>query len=150
MSRLYQPASSIISNDYLFRATLQKSKKALKGLICAVLKLRPEEIYTIEIKNQGIDHWVHFFKATTWEEIQMLAANNSFIEEAAETVYRLSTEEQIRMQCEAREDFYKHQRYVQKKLDRLEDLEQELAAKEAEIVRLREALAAEKNKDLQN
>ena len=53
----------------------------------------------------------------------MLTADNTFLEEAAETVYQLSAEEQIRMQCEAREDYYRQQRYIQHKLDRLAELE---------------------------
>ena len=35
----------------------------------------------------------------------MLAENNEYLKEATETVYELSQEEQIRMQCEAREDY---------------------------------------------
>ncbi len=35
----------------------------------------------------------------------MLAKNNEYLKEATETVYELSQEEQIRMQCEAREDY---------------------------------------------
>lgn len=43
----------------------------------------------------------------------MIASNNSYLAEAAETVYQLSAEDKIRMQCEAREDFYNQQRYLQ-------------------------------------
>jgi len=78
---------------------------------------------TEEDKIRGIHHWAKFFKATTWEEIKMLSAENTFLEEAAETVYQLSAEEKIRMQCEAREDYYRQQRYIQKKLERLQELE---------------------------
>lgn len=52
-------------NDYLFRATLQKSNKALKGLICALLHRKPEA---------------------------------------------------IRQQYETREDFYRQQKYVERKM----------------------------------
>ena len=78
---------------------------------------------TKEDKLRGIYYWAKLFKATTWEEIKMLAGNNTFLEEAAETVYRLSAEEKIRMQCEAREDYYRQQRYIQKRLDKLKELE---------------------------
>lgn len=233
-----------LTNDYFFRATLQRSKGGLKGLICAILGLKPEEILSVEITNpielgksihakdfildirillnnhttinmemqvlnlgnwperslgylcrsfdslnkgddyietkpviqvcfldftlfkdapeffskymfmnvkshliysdklklfvvdltqidiateddklRGIDNWARLFKATTWEEIKMLAKNDNFLAEAAETAYQLSTEETIRMQCEAREDFYRQQRYIQKKLEKLELME---------------------------
>ena len=78
---------------------------------------------TEEDKIRGIHHWAKLFKATTWEEIKMLTADNTFLEEAAETVFQLSAEEQIRMQCEAREDYYRQQRYIQQKLERLAELE---------------------------
>ena len=35
----------------------------------------------------------------------MLAQANEYINEASETVYHLTQEEQIRQQCEAREDY---------------------------------------------
>ena len=55
----------------------------------------------------------------------MLASNNSMIENAAETIYRLSADEAIREQCEAREDYYRLQRTVQKELEQSrEELEQ--------------------------
>lgn len=39
----------------------------------------------------------------------MLAQKNQYIGEAVETVYQLSQDEKIRMQCEAREDYYRTQ-----------------------------------------
>ena len=40
-----------MTNNYMFRYILQKNKKVLKGLICSLLHLRPEQIRTVEIKN---------------------------------------------------------------------------------------------------
>ena len=40
-----------MTNDYMFRAILQKNQKVLKGLICSLLHLKPEEIKTIDITN---------------------------------------------------------------------------------------------------
>ena len=52
---LIEEASGIIdygmTNDYMFRAILQKSKKALIGLTSALLHKQPEEIKEIEITN---------------------------------------------------------------------------------------------------
>lgn len=212
-----------LTNDYLFRAVLQKNPKALEGLVCALLYLKAEEIKTIEIMNPiilgermdaktfvldirillnsntvlniemqvtddrnwtersmvylcrafdqapkggaysnirpaihisilnftlfkeypefyakyqmlnmknhhvysdkfklhildltqaenasqkdretGLYHWAKFIKARTWEEIKMLAEKNNSILEAAVTMYDVSAEENIRLQCEAR------------------------------------------------
>ena len=40
----------------------------------------------------------------------MIAKNNTDFQEAITTTYQLSQEEKIRMQCEAREDYYRRTR----------------------------------------
>ena len=40
-----------MTNYYMFRYILQKNEKVLKGLICSLLHLRPEQIQKVEIKN---------------------------------------------------------------------------------------------------
>ena len=40
-----------MTNNYMFRYILQKHKKVLKGLICELLHLKPEQIKSIEITN---------------------------------------------------------------------------------------------------
>ena len=40
-----------MTNDYMFRAILQKNKKVLKGLICSLLHLQPNEITSVDITN---------------------------------------------------------------------------------------------------
>ena len=51
----YAEASGTIlynmTNNYMFRYILQKNKKALKGLIAALLHLKPENILDVEIIN---------------------------------------------------------------------------------------------------
>ena len=51
----YQKATGAIRfkmvNDYMFRYILQKNQKVLRGLICALLHLKPSDIKKIEIKN---------------------------------------------------------------------------------------------------
>ena len=39
------------TNDYMFRAILQKNNKVLKGLVCSLLHLDPEEITSITVTN---------------------------------------------------------------------------------------------------
>ena len=36
----------------------------------------------------------------------MLSQNNEYLKEASETVYHLTQEEKVRVQCQAREDYY--------------------------------------------
>ena len=40
-----------MTNDYMFRYILQKNEKVLRGLISALLHLKPENIISVEIKN---------------------------------------------------------------------------------------------------
>ena len=74
-----------------------------------MLDLSRIDIATEEDKLYQIDHWAFLFKSTTWEEIKMLAKDNAYIADAASTVYKLSQDEMIRLQCEAREDYYRTQ-----------------------------------------
>lgn len=39
------------TNDYMFRAILQKNKRVLKALICSLLRLSPNDISSITITN---------------------------------------------------------------------------------------------------
>lgn len=154
-----------LTNDYMFRAVLQKNNHVLKHLICALLHLQADQVSSarptthigildftlfkdfpefyaihklINVKNQHIyndkftlnvldltciklateedrlwhiDYWASFFKATTWEEIKMAAQNADIFQEAAETIYEVSADEQIRLQCEARERYYSTMAY---------------------------------------
>lgn len=58
-----------------------------------------------EARSSGLYLWAKMFSATTWEEIQMLALNSEIFKDTAATMYQLSAEEKIRLQCEARERY---------------------------------------------
>lgn len=82
-----------------------------------VLDLTRTDLATEEDTLYQIDYWASLFKATTWEELKMLAEKNESIAEATETIYKLTEEEKIRLQCEAREDYYRRQKDVQLQLE---------------------------------
>lgn len=110
-------------------------------LCLSVLNLTRIDLATEEDRAYGIDHWAALFKSTTWEEIKMLAQENEDIREASDTIYQLSQEEEIRQQCEAREDYYRRQRSVQNRIKNLEKANEEkdalIAALKAEIEQLK-------------
>ena len=95
----------------------------------SVLDLTQMELATEEDRLYQIDDWAAFFKTTTWEDIKMLAEKNSYIAEAAATLYELSQDEKIRLQCEAREDYYRHQASIQYEMDRRDAILKEQNAK---------------------
>lgn len=88
----------------------------------SVLDLTRTDLATKEDRRYQIDYWASLFKATTWEELKMLSQKNEYIKEASETIYQLSQEDKIRMQCEAREDYYRTQRGWQSMLAEKDNL----------------------------
>lgn len=213
------PVSIRMTNDYLFRALLQRSNHTLKGLICSLLHLHDNDVVSVEIVNpvelgksvnesylktkpviqigllnytlfpeypefyanyefrntknhhlysdklrlrvldlsridlateedklHRIDYWASLFKSTTWEEIKMLAKNNDYISDAASTVYRLSQEEMIRLQCEAREDYYRTQLGLAEEIDKWKTASTKYACEIEALASANKTLAAEKEK----
>ncbi len=99
----------------------------------SVVDLTHTDLATGEDRQYHIDKWAALFKATTWEEIKMHAQKDEYIQEASNTIYQLSQDENVRMQCEARDDYYRRQRSVQ---HYIEEQEAQLAKKDSRIVEL--------------
>ena len=80
----------------------------------SVVNLSRIDLATEEDRKYQIDYWARLFKATTWEEIHMLASDNNYIAEASNTIFRLSAEENIRKRCLDREEYYREIRTYKK------------------------------------
>ncbi|MDE6924873.1 MAG: hypothetical protein K2O97_04415 [Acetatifactor sp.] len=107
----------------------------------SVLDLTRIDLATEEDRAYHIDCRASLFKSATWEEIKMLAQKDDFINDASNTIYQLSQEEKIRLQCEAREDYYRRQNYVEEELSRKNTI---IAEKDA-VIAEKDAAIAEKN-----
>lgn len=107
-------------------------------LALSVVNLKYIKFATREDREWHIDSWASLFKATTWEELMMLAEKNPVMKEAAETVYRLTADEAVREQCKAREKYIKEMNTIVK--------EREMAVR-ARDTAVRERDAAEKEKE---
>ncbi|MBE5923938.1 MAG: Rpn family recombination-promoting nuclease/putative transposase [Lachnospiraceae bacterium] len=70
-----------------------------------VLNLKAIEDESIVKEPKELFEWAKFFKATKWEEIKMLAENNEYIAGTVVRLKKLSDDEKIKMQCEARERY---------------------------------------------
>lgn len=70
----------------------------------------------------------------------MIAKSDEYIQEAVDTVYQLSREEQIRLQCEAREDYNRRMRRMEKLLEENKKISAEKEKADAEIIRLQQLL----------
>lgn len=60
---------------------------------------------TISKKPLDLYQWALLFKATTWEELKMLAENNTYIGNTIVTFHEMTEDEKIRAQYEARERY---------------------------------------------
>ncbi len=81
--------------------------------IINVLDLTHINLATNEDQDYQIDQWARLFKATTWEELKMIAANNETLNEVSQILYEYNTDDYIRDQCYAREERLKKERYFQ-------------------------------------
>lgn len=124
-----------IKNDYVYSDKLRIS----------VLDLSCIHLATDEDKMHQLDYWAKLFKATTWEDLKMLANNNEYMNQASSTIYQLSQEEQIRLQCRAREDFIRTQNdriYLMEQKDaKIAELESQNAEFSAQIAELSAQIA---------
>ena len=135
-------------------------QKYSDSLTLNVVDLSRIDLATEEDKKYHIHEWAMLFKATSWEEIKMLASKDEYLQEASETIYRMSADDLVRKRCRDREEYYQDLRNYERKIeqDRLayeEDkrnyehkIEQDrrnyeriVAEKEEEIRKLRAQLA---------
>ncbi len=98
-------------------------------LILRVVDLRQIELATAEDQASGLEHWARLFKASTWEEIRMIAKKDENLLEATETLYTLNADELVRRQCEARADYYRLHNSINRRMEELL-LEKENAVEE--------------------
>ena len=68
----------------------------------SVVDLTLVDMATDEDRKHHRHLWASFFKATTWEEINMLATQDKNIELAANKLYKLSKDQRIRDEIWAR------------------------------------------------
>ena len=66
----------------------------------SVVELNHIDMATEEDKAYGIDKWAELFKATTWEDINMLAKTDPIIESAAQSIYSSVTEPWVLELCQ--------------------------------------------------
>lgn len=76
------------------------------NLTLCVVDLTQINLATAEDRAYHIDYWAALFKATTWEEIKMLAEKDKYLDEASKTIFQLSADEQIQKRCRDREEYY--------------------------------------------
>ena len=86
------------------------------------------DLATEEDKHYHIDSWARLIKATTWEELRMTASEDDALYEAAKALYYTCSDEEIRMRCLEREEYYQDLRNYERAIEqeRLEHEQQRL------------------------
>lgn len=107
----------------------------------SVLNLKQVELATEEDCIHQIDYWAKIFRAKTWEELKLMAKENEYLQEAAQSLYVANADEIVRQQCIARELAERRERTLERD-KRI--LVEKLAKEKAETERLKEE--AEKQK----
>lgn len=104
---------------------------------------------TVEDRDAGLDQWAALFRATTWEDIKMLAQQNPAFQETARELYRVNADSAARAQAEAHEEYMRLERYnkrrmedVQRKLAEAQDKLQEFEKVQGKLQELKEAQQA--------
>ena len=114
-----------------------------------VLNLKQIELATDEDRKWKLDHWARLFKATTWEEIRMIATDNEYLQEASNVLYDLNADFNVRERCRNREEYYNVIRSFQSDLDMVKDAlaltNQKLDQSKSELAQTSSELAHSKN-----
>ena len=107
----------------------------------SVIDLTHIELATSEDCQYQIDYWAKLFKATSWEELKMIAEKNTSMSEATQTLFELNSDWITQEKCRARREYYRRENTYKRDREKLESLQKELAIKDAEIARLEAELA---------
>lgn len=107
--------------------------RSFDSLTLNVVDLSCIDLATEEDRQHHIDYWATLFKATTWEEVKMLASKNEYLNEAAKTIYQMSADKRIRKQCRDREEYYEDLRSYERAIAKRD---QTIAEKDIQIQQL--------------
>ena len=92
----------------------------------------------------GLTEWAKLFKAQSWEELKMLAKDNTVLEQAVSSVSQLTEDKRIRDEIWKREDNERiertHKRAYEEALAKIKEQEAALKEKDALIASLRAQL----------
>ena len=68
------------------------------------INLRATELASEEDRRNGLVLWARLFKAESWEELKMLAQENTVVDQTISSVWQLTQDRAIREQMQRREE----------------------------------------------
>jgi predicted transposase/invertase (TIGR01784 family) len=114
--------------------------------VLSVVDLTHINLACEEDKAYEIDYWARLFKATTWEELKMIAEKNPDLAEASESLYTMNADDLVRAKCRARDDYYRHQGAIQAKMEQLTEEKEQADARAEQLAAENTQMAADKEK----
>ena len=150
VSHFYYLSFFNISDQFDHKSNIKNQRIYSSKLRLSVLDLTHIDLATEEDRKYYIDYWASLFKATTWEEIKMLAQKDGMIKEATDTIIQLTRDEQIRQRCEARADYLRWQKIEENYKKELEKTVEQLTDEKQQWVKDKETIIEEKEQLLQS
>ncbi len=98
--------------------SIHDHEKYSDSLTLCVIDLSRIELATEEDRAYHVSDWAKLFKASTWEEIRMSASIDEYLEEAANTLYALNADEEVRKRCRDRLEYYQDLKNYERKIER--------------------------------
>ncbi|MDE6635379.1 MAG: Rpn family recombination-promoting nuclease/putative transposase [Lachnospiraceae bacterium] len=114
--------------------------------ILGVVDLTKIDMASEDDRAYHLDYWAKLFKATTWEEIKMIAKKNKYLEEASEALYTMNADETIRAQCRARADYYRLHNTINRKMNELTSKVEALSSENDELASQNDELASQNDR----
>ena len=103
------------------------------------------DLATEEDRHYHIDSWARLMKASTWEELRMTASEDEALYEAAKALYYTCSDEEIRIRCLEREEYYQDLRNYERAIEQeRSDREQERLGHEQDLRNYEKAIEQER------
>lgn len=119
------------------------------NFVLSVVDLSRIDLANDEDRKYRIDEWAKLFKATTWEEVRTMAAQNDYLQEASKSIFVFNTDEQICKMCRDRieyhQDIHNYQRFIAQQESVISDLRKDNAKQGNAIAEKDNALAEKDN-----
>ncbi len=103
------------------------------------------DLATEEDRHYHIDSWARLMKASTWEELRMTASEDEALYETAKALYYTCSDEEIRIRCLEREEYYQDLRNYERAIEQeRSDREQERLGHEQDLRNYEKAIEQER------
>ena len=96
---------------------VKSNREYTDSLTLHVIDLSHIELASEEDRKYHIHEWAMLFKADTWEEIRMIASKDKYLEEASQTMFRMSADDLVRKRCRDREEYYQDLRNYERAIE---------------------------------